>query len=162
MDNQFLNLLHEEHEAVNNIFRDFDITPHERIEVLGDRWYSFKRLILPHMVAEENTFYPVLHGKSESRDDVLRSLEEHHAVEAQLAEVNNMPLTIPDEWFNRFNRLREMVLQHVQFEETTIFQDTLKVLSNGEIQAVMDKYKEAENRARESMTVQGFVREGPQ
>lgn len=161
MNEPFLNLIHKEHEEIFNIIRDLENTPPERTEVLDDRWSALKRTLLPHMVAEENTFYPVLQNKPESQNDALRSLEDHHAIEAVLFEVNNMPWQPFNEWLNRFNRLKDMVQRHIQFEESTIFQDTARVLSPDQINDIMQKYQAAEQDAKNSMVGPGFVREGP-
>jgi hemerythrin-like domain-containing protein len=73
-----------------------------------------------------------------------------------------MPMSPSGEWFNRFNRLKDMIQQHVRFEESTIFQDTAKVLDNTQLQVIMDDYKKSEEGARESMVGAGFTREGPE
>jgi hemerythrin-like domain-containing protein len=160
MNEPFLNLLHQEHEQVSGFIRDIESTPPERTDELNDRWAALKRSLLPHIVAEENTFYPVLNNKSESQNDALRSLEDHHAIEAVLFEVNNMPWQPFSEWMNRFNKLKDMIGRHIQFEETTIFQDTARVLSANEQNDIMQKYQKAEENAKSSMVGPGYTREG--
>lgn len=157
MMNPFFDLLHQEHELVATIIKDIEYTPPERSTELEDRWTALKRALLPHIVAEENTYYPVIQSRPESRDDALRNLEEHHAIEAQLFEVNNMPMSPSGEWFNRFNRLKDMIQQHVRFEESTIFQDTTRVLDNNEIPGILENYRKAEEDARKNMA--GATRE---
>jgi iron-sulfur cluster repair protein YtfE (RIC family) len=63
MMNPFFDLLHQEHELVATIIKDIEYTPPERSTELEDRWTALKRALLPHIVAEENTYYPVIQSR---------------------------------------------------------------------------------------------------
>ncbi len=161
MNEPFFNLLHREHEEVMRVFQDFEITQHNRTETVNDRWSSLKRLLVPHMVAEENAFYPVLNDKPETQEDSQRALEQHNAAESVLFEINNLPVQgLNDLFWTRLNTLKSMVQDHVRFEEGTVFPKTAKVLSADQLQDIMQKYQQAEQDAKNSMAAPGTARQG--
>jgi hemerythrin-like domain-containing protein len=86
-----ISVLTTDHRNVDSLFKQFESTEpddHEQLAHLRD--LIIEQLAI-HAAIEEQTLYPALRRASEeATDDVLESLEEHHAVKATLAELERM------------------------------------------------------------------------
>ncbi len=116
-----ITLLKDDHHTVEALFK--------RFEKAGDRAYTQKRELVDriieelskHAAVEEQLFYPVTRATVPGTDDVvLESIEEHHIVKWELAELEK--LDPHDERFDaKVTVLIENVRHHVKEEETEYF-----------------------------------------
>ncbi|WP_338873105.1 hemerythrin domain-containing protein [Myxococcus stipitatus] len=139
-------LLKADHKTVEQLFRKF--------EKAGPNAYKLKRKLAEQMVhalsvhaaIEEQVFYPMVRARSESlREEVLRSLEEHHVVKWVLSELDELP---PEA--ERFDAkvyvLMETVRAHVLEEESTLFPEVKKALRPQELRemgALLERAKQS-------------------
>jgi hemerythrin superfamily protein len=116
-----ITLLKDDHHTVEALFK--------RFEKAGDRAYTQKRELVDriieelskHAAVEEQLFYPVTRATVPGTDDVvLESIEEHHIVKWELAELEK--LDPHDERFDaKVTVLIENVRHHVKEEENEYF-----------------------------------------
>jgi len=124
-----LTLLRQDHREVDALFAKFDKA--------GPRAKVAKREIVDRVIhalsihagIEEGYFYPTIRSEAKGlSDQVLESLEEHHIVKWELAELER---TSPDD--ERFDAkvtvLKENVQHHVDEEERELFPKVRKALS---------------------------------
>jgi hemerythrin-like domain-containing protein len=114
-------LLKADHREVERLFKAFKKS--------SDTAYKSKRKLVDQMIVElsqhaaieEQVLYPAARGEvSESVDDVLEALEEHHVVKWQLQELIDLDPT--DERFDpKVTVMAEQVRHHVREEEHEFF-----------------------------------------
>ena len=123
-------LLKKDHAAVKALF--------EKFQAAGDdeqtRQSLFDQIdaeLDVHAAIEEQIFYPAVQDvrSEETKDMVLEALEEHKLVKTLLGEI--AALTPADDEFDaKMKVLRENVEHHVEEEETEMFPEAKKQLSD--------------------------------
>lgn len=159
MDEPILNLLHKEHEDVMTTINQIQPAYARDLKTVEDRWNAVKQQLVPHLIAEEDTFYSVLKNMPKSMNYAQQSHEQHRGLESDIFEINSIPLTDTDTWMARFNSFKTRFQQHVQFEESIIFDEAGELLSQSQLQDIMDKYQKAEVAAKKS-TIEGRYEAG--
>lgn len=91
-----------------------------------------------HMNYEEELFYPTFKEKSETKDIVLESYEEHSVVKNLLQELAELP--VEDElWLAKLTVLKENIEHHVKEEEEDMFPEVKKLIDAEELEAMADE-----------------------
>lgn len=108
---------------------------------------EFEFQLIPHMKAEESTFYAALTAKSASHEDTLKSIEEHRVARTMLSDLKNTPVG-DDAWEPRMKVLNEFINLHFDCEEKDLFQDTDRVFSAEEINTIFMRFREEKDKAK--------------
>lgn len=120
MPDNAISLLRADHGNIEELFHRFEGAPRGA--------YAEKRRIMDHVIEqlsqhaalEEQVFYPALRGYPDLHDQVLESLEEHHAAKLALAELEKLPANA-----ERFDAktavLIDSVRRHVREEQEEVF-----------------------------------------
>jgi len=88
-----------------------------------------------HSCAEEHAIYPRLSQHEESRDEAERAQKEHNAIRTCLKELDG--LAPADERCSQLlAQLKEVVEQHVQEEETVLFEKMKKLFNEDELREI--------------------------
>jgi hypothetical protein len=130
--------LKTDHGNVDALFKRFEATAADDLEALGTLRDHILEQLAIHAEIEEQTIYPALRGVGE--DDVLESLEEHHALKLVLSELEKMA---PDA--ERFRAKMQVVIDlvrhHVEEEEGDggIFDLARKNLGPDEMEAMAEQ-----------------------
>lgn len=138
-----ITLLEQDHRAVEGLFDRFkqSTDEEERQEVASE----VIRELSIHSCIEEQVLYPFIREAIPSlEDDVVEDLEEHHAVESLLAELER---TSPEDerYAAKFNVIVENVTHHVESEESDLFPKLRQSVDEG----VLDELGEALEAAKE-------------
>jgi hemerythrin-like domain-containing protein len=102
-----ISTLTTDHDNVEALFKRFESTQADDLETLAHLRDTILEHLAIHAEIEEQTLYPALRAKAE--DDVLESLEEHHAVKAILAELERMAPS-----HERFRAKMQVVIENVR------------------------------------------------
>jgi hypothetical protein len=159
MDEQFFSLLHREHEDFMVTLNQIQQAASGDAATAGDLWEKLKGQIIPHLVGEEKTFYATLKDIPKSMKYAEQSHEQHRGLESAIFEMNSLPMQDKERWMNEFVSFRNKLQQHVQFEESILFEETEEVLNHAQIQDLMAKYKDAQDEAQK-VTIQGRYEAG--
>ncbi len=114
-------LLVEQHDEIRRLFREWDelsTRPSKRKEEVVREVIT---ILVKHAKIEEQIFYPAVAAEVEGQERLVdESLEEHHAAELLLNEIDRM-----DPESGRFDAkvtvVKEMVVQHLDEEESVLF-----------------------------------------
>jgi len=109
-----LSTLTTDHDNVEALFKRFEATGPGEVEELAHLRDQILEHLALHAEIEEQLLYPALREAAE--DDVLESLEEHHAVKAMLAELERMAPT-HERFRAKMTVVIENVRHHVEEEE---------------------------------------------
>ena len=147
MPEDALRLLQSDHERVRALFEDFDALSESALDEQQTLASEILDALTVHAFIEEQVLYPAVRKANETlKDEVLESLEEHHAMKVMIAEINEM--SPEDERFRaKVTVLKEEVLHHVEEEEQEMFPRVRKAMNEVELTALRDELEEAEDRA---------------
>jgi len=111
--------LEQDHRTVEGLFDRFEkaTSDEEREEIAKE----VIRELSVHSCIEEQVLYPfVREAVPTLESEILEDLEEHHAVETMLAELERMPRD-HERYQAKFTVIKENVKHHVQEEEENLF-----------------------------------------
>lgn len=108
---------------------------------------SLLQEILPHMVAEEQVVYPSLRPDQDAWEDASTALEQHRKAQGILEELAS---TNPEDerFVMRLSMFRQAVEEHIQEEESTIFDDLERVNTERAAQNLIDSFRKEKDLAR--------------
>jgi hemerythrin-like domain-containing protein len=105
-----ISVLTTDHRNVDALFKQFEAADREDHDELAHLRDLILEQLSIHAAIEEQTLYPALREAAEEADDeVLESLEEHHAVKAMLAELERMSPQA-----ERFRAKMQVVIENVR------------------------------------------------
>jgi hypothetical protein len=148
MHDDFFEVLKNDHEEVKGIMEKLkdSFGEKERVDLLN----KLKEEIEPHMEAEENVFYSVLTDEEESKDHALEAIEEHHVAKMVLRELDKNNKA-GDRWKAKMSVFKELVEHHIEEEEGEIFESAQKVLSEGRLSDILERFNDVKKKAKSSM-----------
>ena len=152
--NPFFQMLKKDHEEVKGILAQLEETKESSPKKREDFFQKLREELVPHMKAEESTFYPPLLAKKESREDALEGMEEHHVSEMVFKELEKMPKGA-DQWGAKMSVFKELVEHHVKEEEGKIFKTAEKVLGEDKLQSIMKQFEQEERKLKENLKQPG-------
>ncbi|MFF8413080.1 hemerythrin domain-containing protein [Streptomyces omiyaensis] len=143
-------MLREDHKTVEKLFKEFeraDDGDHRRKRELAD---DVIRELTAHAWIEEQVFYPAAREAApDTRDHVLESVEEHHAVLWMLSELDG--LDPEDERFDaKMAVLMENVRHHVEEEESDWFPEVRKAMGRKRLLELGERMAEERHHAPRS------------
>jgi hemerythrin superfamily protein len=120
MDNIF-DLIKKDHAKILEILRSLQETTTRSKKTREHKLAATKDLLLPHMHAEEELFYPALMNEGKEPKLVYEALEEHRAAQMVLADVEATPVS-EEKWDGFVKVLLDLIEHHVGEEEGELFQ----------------------------------------
>ncbi|MRR54072.1 MAG: hemerythrin domain-containing protein [Deltaproteobacteria bacterium] len=146
--NEFFQTLKKDHVEQKGILGQLTETKEAK-----KREELFKKLreeLVPHIKAEESTFYPLLLAKKEAREDALEGLEEHHVSDVVLKELEKMPKG-EDQWGAKMSVFKELVEHHIKDEESKVFKSAEKALDQDEFQNIKKNFDEEKQKIKKTL-----------
>ncbi len=146
MHDQLFAALHADHEEVLAILSHLQESGNEesRRERMGDLLHS----LLPHMVAEEQIVYPALRTKESAWEDAREAIDEHRDAQNALRQMVEDP-AVGTEFLAQLKNFREILEEHIRFEEEAIFTDFSRFLSERHAAQVLDGFRREKELARQ-------------
>lgn len=115
-----LDLLTEQHERIRELFASLERRASGPSQVKIDEVRELVSTLVKHAEVEEMVFYPAVREELSEEDLVDESLEEHHAAELLLYELERSPAEA-DRYDAKIRVLGEVVTHHIEEEETELF-----------------------------------------
>jgi hemerythrin superfamily protein len=100
----------------------------ERVRLFGE----LKDELVRHSKAEDQTFYSFLERFEEMEDLIAEAREDHQMIDTLLSEIDSLSAdgSSAEEWTARFEELKECVEDHVDQEETEIFEEARELIDD--------------------------------
>lgn len=146
--NEFFQMLKKDHAEFKVILGQLVETKEsKKRDVL---FQQLKVELVPHMKAEESTFYQPLLAKKEAREDALEGVEEHHVSDMVFKELETTPKA-EEQWGAKMSVFKELVEHHIKEEESKVFKSAEKVLDREEIQNIMKKFDQEKQKIKKTL-----------
>ena len=119
MHSDFYNLLKKDHQEVMGMLNQMKELSEKDYKKRETLLKQMKQELVPHLRAEEKAFYSILRQNEEAKEDAMEAMEEHHAAELILRELEKMS---PQEefWPAKLSVFKEMINHHIEEEEGRI------------------------------------------
>lgn len=134
-------LIKKDHEEVAGLFKQLRDAKgsRQRCEQL---FTQLKEVLELHSHAEEQVFYPALQEAEVTQEMLEEALEDHQLVAELLEELATTPKG-GAEWDERIEILEENVQEHVEEEESDIFDAARQLLSPGDATELAARWQTA-------------------
>jgi hemerythrin-like domain-containing protein len=126
-------LLESHHREIEKIFEELEPTTERAVKTREEGFRRLQKELEIHTVIEETILYPVLKKQTETRDITFEGYEEHDVAKRLLEEMAMMDVT-SEVWTAKLKVLQESIEHHVEEEESEMFIDARKALTQEEIQ----------------------------
>jgi hemerythrin-like domain-containing protein len=148
MHDDFFKELKKDHEEVRSILEQLKATGNKAEKKREELFLKLKQEIKPHMEAEEKVFYPALQKKAHEK--ILESIEEHHAADVFLIELEKMGKT-EDRWAAKLSVFKEIVEHHLEEEEGDIFKLADEAMDHDQMPAILKQFQEQKQKVKKAM-----------
>lgn len=146
--NEFFQILKKDHVEVKGILGQ--LTETKELKKREELFKKLKEELVPHMKAEESTFYQPLLAKKEAREDAMEGVEEHHVSDIVFKELEMMAKG-EDHWAAKMSVFKELVEHHIKDEESKVFKSAEKALNADEIQNIMKKFDHEKQKIKKTL-----------
>ena len=127
-----ITLLTADHAKVKKLLAELESTTERGVKTRTELFATIKGELTVHELIEEEIFYPELKAHPKAKDMVLEGYEEHHVVDAIMAELESTP--VDDEtWGAKATVMKENIEHHIEEEEGEMFKTARSVFDRGEL-----------------------------
>jgi hemerythrin-like domain-containing protein len=148
MHQDLFELLKKDHRELMEMLDQLKETTDRASKKREELFMQMKQEIVPHMRAEEKAFYSVLQKNEEAKEDAMEAIEEHHAAESVMGELDKMPKQ-EEFWHAKLSVFKEMIKHHIEEEEGKVFKDAEKVISEDQMKKILENFKNEKERIKE-------------
>jgi hypothetical protein len=138
--------LHKDHLKVSKLFKQ--ITASKDQKERETLFLEVKKELELHADPEHDTFYNALSKKPKGKEDAEHGDEEHDEIKKALKFISKISPENESEWLINFGKLVHIVEHHVEDEESKMFEDGKKIISEKkavelvvEMEALKDKMR---------------------
>lgn len=131
-------LLRLDHRNVIGLFEEVERMPARPAKARARAYEELRHELLTHAQAEQEIFYAALLDRVPDRELLLEAFEEHGVIERMFKDIDACPID-DERWLAKLNVLREMFEQHIEEEESEVFETARDVLSREEAEAIAEE-----------------------
>jgi len=132
-------LIKQDHQEVASLFRQLRDAKGSR-QTCEQLFTQLKEALELHSHAEEQVFYPALEEADVTEEMVEEALEDHQLVAELLDELTTTPKGSA-EWDEKIEILEENVQEHVEEEESNIFDAAHQLLSAADAAELAERWQ---------------------
>lgn len=140
----------QDHDHFRELFRELcgGKLSSERRDALFD---ELKRGVWTHNKIEEAIFYNPLMDRRKTRGESLEALNEHHISNTLIEEMESIPKD-NEMWASKLGVLKENLDHHMQEEESEVFEEARKVLSDDRAKEMGEDFDRRKKMGLEAIT----------
>jgi hemerythrin-like domain-containing protein len=138
-------ILKADHKKVRGLLSDFEDTSSRATTQREELLQTIERELKIHSKIEEDIFYPAFREAAEKQDDkklFFEALEEHHVVDAVLAELKEAEPS-SEQFGAKAKVLKDLVEHHAEEEETEMFPRARKLMGREKLAELGERLAEA-------------------
>lgn len=103
-------------------------------------WSRLKEELEAHARAEERYFYNPLMNHDLTQEMARHSVHEHHEIDELIETLGETDMTAP-KWLQTAEKLKEMLIHHLDEEEQEVFQQAGKALQQEEKEKLAQQFR---------------------
>lgn len=140
--------LHKDHLKVSKLFKQ--ITASKNQAEREQLFLEVQKELELHADPERDTFYKALEKKSKGKEDSEHGIEEHKEIKKALKTISKISSENETEWLIEVGKLMHIVEHHVEDEESTMFEDGKKIITEKKATALVEEMEQLKEKMRRS------------
>lgn len=140
--------LHKDHLKVSKLFKE--ITASKDQNEREALFLEVKKELELHADPERDTFYKALEKKAKGKEDAEHGIEEHKEIKKALKAISKINSENESEWLIHIGKLMHIVEHHVEDEESTMFADGKKIISDKQAVLLAEEMESLKQTMRSS------------
>jgi hemerythrin-like domain-containing protein len=148
---EFFAMIEKDHNEVKEILEKLNESSSGAVKTREKMFMQLKEEFIPHLKAEEATFYPALKDQKESRRSALEAIEEHRLAEMVFKELDGMSKS-EELWAAKLKVFKELVEHHIEEEEDQIFKMAKETLEADEMSQIMESFQKEKEKVKKQIS----------
>lgn len=140
--------LHKDHLKVSKLFKEIIASKDQKER--EKLFLEVQKELELHADPERDTFYEALEKRVKGKEDAEHGNEEHEEIKKALKTINKIEPENESEWLIHVGKLMHIVEHHVEDEETTMFDDGKKIISDKKAQELVEEMEILKDKMRAS------------
>ncbi|RUR04227.1 hemerythrin domain-containing protein [Legionella sp. km772] len=138
--------LHKDHLKVSKLFKE--ITASNNQSEREELFLEVQMELELHADPERDTFYKALDKRAKGKEDAEHGIKEHKEIKKALKAVRMAKSE--SEWLINMGKLMHTVEHHVEDEESSMFEDGKKIISEKQAKDLVDEMEAMKEKLRSS------------
>ncbi len=138
-------VIRDDHEKVKKILNKLAESSKRAHKTREEQFEQLKEDVLPHMQAEESLFYPFLQEEGEM-ELALMAEEEHNVAKNLMVDIEETDIS-DDRWLAKVKVLEEIVLHHIEEEESVIFDKAMELMDDSRATDMAEQFQQMKKEA---------------
>ena len=147
----FFDELKKDHKEVKDILEKLKAGSKTAEKTREKLFAQLKEELVPHLKAEESSFYQVLLDSKNGRQHALEAKEEHDLTVMVFRQLEEIPAK-EEVWGAKLKVLKDLVEHHIEEEEEEIFQLARKELEKEDFKQIMQNFQKEKERVKNELS----------
>lgn len=148
---EFFNELKKDHDEVKDILEKLKNSSQTAEKTREKLFIQLKQELLPHLKAEETSFYPALMASKSGKQHALEAKEEHNLTEMVCSQLEDGSAK-EDIWTAKLKVLKDLVEHHIEEEEEEIFPIAEQEIGEDKFRQIMQNFQQEKEKIRKKMS----------
>lgn len=147
----FFDELKKDHKEVKDILEKLKTGSRTAEKTREKLFVQLKGELVPHLKAEESSFYQVLLDTKNGRQHALEAKEEHDLTVMVCKQLEEIPAK-EEIWDAKLKVLKDLVEHHIEEEEEEIFQLAQKEIEKDDFKQIMQNFHKEKERVKNELS----------
>jgi len=147
----FFNELKKDHKEVMDILEKLKAGSPTAEKTREKLFAQLKKELVPHMKAEDSTFYQALLATQNGRPHALEAKEEHDLTTMVFRQLEETPAK-EEIWGAKLKVLKDLVEHHIEEEEEEIFQLAQKEIEKDDFKQILQNFQNEKERVKNELS----------
>lgn len=143
----FFDELKKDHQEVKDILQKLSMGSQTAEKTREKMFAQLKKELVPHLKAEDTTFYQALLAIGSSRKQALEAKEEHDLTTLVFRQLEETPAK-EEIWGAKLKVLKDLVEHHIEEEEKEIFKLAQKEMEKADFKEIMQNFQKEKERIK--------------
>lgn len=140
--------LKKEHDEVRDMVEKIKETSDRAIKTREKEFEKLYIEIKAHHEAEEEVVVPVLKDKTDTKEDGMEMVEEHHVIEDLLSQLDEMEKN-DENWIIKFGVMSEILEHHLDEEENDVKKDARACFDKSVLKDLVSKFEDSKQKQKQ-------------
>ena len=148
---EFFEELKKDHNEVKDILQKMKESSKTAEKTREKLFSQLKQELVPHLKAEETTFYQALMSSKNGKQHVLEAKEEHDLTTMMCSRLEETPAK-EEIWAAKLKVLKDLVEHHIEEEEEEIFEIAEEEIKPEEFRKIMQEFRKEKERIKKEIS----------